>query len=244
VADAATETPTDETATGASTETGGSTEGGTATSPLLSGAPGADVVRPEGLPDTLWDADAKAPKWTDVTARLTRADELEAAETARKEGVPTEAKDYKLDPSGDALVGLDGKPAAIDAANPLAQAVTSVAHKHGLPQAVVSDFARAYIETELAGEKAIKEALDAEVAKLGDKATERVTAVQTFIRAHCGADADAAIAGLGSAGAVQAFEALMAKFTGATITTVPGQDVKAKSLAETWFPSMNKTKAA
>jgi hypothetical protein len=36
----------------------------------------------------------------------------------------------------------------------------------------------------------------------------------------------------------------MSKITGATVTAIPGQDAKPKGLTETWFPSMNKTKAA
>lgn len=249
MSDATTETPDAAAAAAAAAAAGASTESGASTdtsaaSATVSGGAGEDVLRPEKLPETLWDATAKAPKWDDVATRLARADELEAAETARKEGVPAKPEDYKLDVSGDPILGLDGQPAAIDPANPLATGVLAVAHKHGLPQAVISDLARTFVETEVKAEKGVKEALDAEVAKLGEKARDRVTAVQGFIKQHCGSNADAAIAGLGSAGAVQAWEAVMSKITGATVTAIPGQDAKPKGLTETWFPSMNKTKAA
>lgn len=211
----------------------------------VEGAPPADVIaeRPADLPESLWDDAAKAPKYGDIAALAARAADLEAAETARKDGVPADPKDYKFEPAGEAIVGLDGQPAAIDPANPLVTAVAAAAHKHGAPQALVSDLVRAFIETEVASEKGVKEALDAEVAKLGDKARDRVTAVQGFIKEHCGASADDAIATLGTAGAVQAWEAVMQKITGASMSAVQNQDAKPKGLVETWFPSMNKNAA-
>lgn len=226
---------------------GEATEAAAAGVDTVAGGEANDVIateRPADLPESFWDADAKAPKYGDIAARLARADELEQAETARKEGVPTESKDYKFEVDGEPILGLDGQPAAIDPANPLVGAVAGVAHKHGLPQAVVADLTRAFIETQVQDAKGIKEALDAEVAKLGEKARDRVTAVQGFIKQHCGESADAAIEALGTAGSVQAWEAVMAKLSGATITTPQGGDQKPKTVAETWFPNSMSNKAA
>lgn len=228
-------------AAGGDTTSGSATEAGAGGGDTVSGASGADLIveRPSDLPESFWDAEAKAPKYADIAARLAKADELETAATAAREGVPADPKDYKFEPAGEPLLGPDGQPAAIDPANPLVGAVAAVAHKHGLPQAAVSDLTRAFIETELAGEKGLQEALAAETAKLGDKAVDRVNAVSGFIKQHCGENADAAIAALGSAGAVQAWETMMTKLTGTAVGALPGAGAQ-KSAAEAFYPNMTK----
>lgn len=206
--------------------------------------PAAEVVeavveRPSDLPESFWDAEAKAPKWSDVATRLTRADELEAAETARREGVPEKVEAYVFDVAGDPILDAAGQPAVIDKDNPLAKAVAEVAHKHGVPQAVVSDLARAFVAGEVESEKALKAAMTAEVGKLGEKSGERVTAVKAFMTQHCGAHANEAIASLGTAAEIQAWEAVMTKLAGPPTSTV--QTNAGRKFGEGWFDkSMNK----
>lgn len=208
---------------------------------IVQGDPPADVVRPADLPETFWDATAKAPKYGDIAARLTRADELEAAETARVGGVPAEPAAYVFKPSGEPIKLADGTEAAIDPANPLATAVAAVAHKNGIPQGVVSDLARAFIETSMAGDKQVQDAVDAERAKLGDKATERVTAAEAFLKTHGATDEH--LAGLRAfPELIPVFEALQTKLTGATVTAPNGGP--ARKFGEGWFTSMPQPNAA
>jgi hypothetical protein len=203
----------------------------------------AAVSRPEGLDESFWDPEANSPKWTDVTARLARAAELEAAETARTADVPAKVEDYKLDIVGEPVLGLDSKPVAIDPKDPMAQAILEVAVAQKIPQGQMSALARAYAQAQVNGAKALQESVNAETAKLGDKAGERVQAVVNYIKQVAGDDADSAIKALWSAGAVVAWEKAMAAAGQQPITALQGQSAPKKSIAETWFPTM-KTKAA
>lgn len=203
----------------------------------VEGAPPADVVRPADLPESFWDDAAKAPKYGDIAARLTKADELEAALNAAKEGVPTEPGAYVFKPSGEPIKLPDGSEAEIDPANPLAQAIAAAAHKHGVPQAAVSDFARAFIETNIAGDAAVDQAVAAERAALGDKADDRVAATEAFLKAN-GATDDHIQSLRGFPSLVPLFEALQAKVTGAPIAAPTNQDGKPQSVASAFYPDM------
>lgn len=227
---------------GSETMDGASTEAAATGTPALEGAPAADVVRPANLPESFWDAATKAPKYGDIAARLTKADELEAAATARSEGVPAEPKDYVFKPDGEPIKLADGSEAAIDPANPLAQAVAAVAHKNGLPQAAVSELARAFIETNLAGDAEVDAAVAAEHAKLGDKATERVTAVETFLKAQGATDDQIGVL-RGFPTLVPLLEGLQTKLTGAAMTAAPS-DGKPVNIAASFYPNMPAAKAA
>jgi hypothetical protein len=84
--------------------------------PVVAAAP----ARPEGLPDTYWD-DAAGVK-PEAYSRLA---ELEAADAARRAGVPESADKYELKVA-DTIVGLDGKPIQFDAADPLVAGILPV----------------------------------------------------------------------------------------------------------------------
>lgn len=210
----------------------------------VEGAPPADVVRPADLPESFWDEASKAPKYGDIAARLTKADELEAAEASRAEAVPADPTGYEFKIAGDPILGPDGTALEIDASAQLAQAVAGVAHKHGLPQEVISDFARAAAEAELAVEQQFREALSAETAKLGANASARIGAVQRFIASACGDEARGVLETLGTASAVRGWELIMAKMGVKPVAPSSVPKPPARSIADVWFPSMAAKSAA
>ena len=82
--------PTDDTTS--TTPEGGAADTGSPPAAGDSGAPAAGVAaRPDWLPESFWDAEANTPKADDLTALIARAAELEAADEARKAGVPASA---------------------------------------------------------------------------------------------------------------------------------------------------------
>lgn len=197
------------------------------------------VVRPEQLPEDFWDAEAGAPKWNDVAARLTRAQELEAAEAARKEGVPSAADDYKLD-LPENVVGLDGQPLQLIADHPAAKQVKELAAKHGLPQAAFTDLLATYATLQVNDAKAQAEQFQAEakaeLEKLGANAKARVDAVKSALNASMPDKAQALLDVLGTAAAVEAVELLIASAkTPAIGATQQGAGDEPKTLAQRMY---------
>lgn len=176
----------------------------------------AAPARPDGLPDAYWD-DATGIK-PEAYSRLA---ELEAAELARAEGLPADPTGYKLEPA-EAVLDLNGQPITFDAADPLAQAMTGVFHKHGIGQAAVSDVLKAFAEVEIAGAKAQSDAIAAEIAKLGAEHPRRVAAVSNALTAAAGADkARLLLDKLSDAASFEALEALVNKATAPAVSGAP-----------------------
>lgn len=176
----------------------------------------AAPARPEGLPDAYWDDEAGIKP--EAYSRLA---ELEAAEAARREGFPEDATGYKLEPT-EAVLDLNGQPVTFDASDPLAQGMTAVFHKHGVPQAAVSDVLKTFAELEIAGAKANAEAIQAEIAKLGAEHPARVSAVSNKLTAVAGADkARALLDKLSDAASFEALEALVNAAKGPAVAGAP-----------------------
>lgn len=213
--------------------------------PAIESTPAA---RPEGLAESYWDSAANAPKWGDLTARVAKADELEAAATARAAEVPATADAYVFDIPGEPIKLPDGTVAKIDPADPLAQGFAKIAHENALPQAVVAQMARLYAETSVNANKtgaetiaaALAADLVAEKAKLGEGADARITAATAYVTQHAGEHA-AVLNDLIAEypGAVPALEALIARAAGPGVSTLPGQGIPPKSLKDAWFPNSN-----
>lgn len=184
------------------------------------GAAPAAPARPDGLPDAYWD-DAAGVK-PEAYARLA---ELEAAEAARREGVPESAEAYKLE-TDEPVLGADGQPVTFDADDPLAKAILPALHEAGLPQAAVSKILRAYAASEVEAVKAAQtEAaafVQAEQTKLGANHATRTAALHGQVIAAIGQDAAEALRQqMRSADAVIALEALVSKLQGPAIGAVP-----------------------
>lgn len=179
------------------------------------------ATRPEGLPDSYWDAEKNSLK-VDPAALvkdLKERDELKtfkAAEDVKALSRPQKADDYKLE------LPSDFKPPAgvefkLDTANPSLGQLKSIAHKHGLTQDAVNDILGVYAGNEVGTEARIATARQAEITKLGPSAPARVDAVTQWL---AGIDASAdkgdakALAGmLVTARHVEAFERIINRLT-------------------------------
>ena len=181
---------------------------------VMAAAPEAPAApaRPDGLPDTYWD-DAAGVK-PEAYSRLA---ELEAADLARREGVPESADKYELK-LGEEIVGLDGKPVQFDPTDPLAQAILPVLHE----QAGVEKLLAAFTKLEVEAAKAEQVHIAAEQAKLGAEHVKRTGAIHSSLVAAVGADgANAIRMQMRSADAVIALETLVSKLTGSAISAGP-----------------------
>jgi hypothetical protein len=180
--------------------------------PVIAAAP----ARPEGLPDTYWD-DAAGVK-PEAYSRLA---ELEAADAARRAGVPESADKYELKVA-DTIVGLDGKPIQFDAADPLVAGIMPVLHELGMSQEGVSKLLGAYAAQEIEAAKEQAAFVTAEQAKLGDAHKARTAAIHASVVAAVGADdAEAIRQSMTTAAGVIALEKLVAKVTGVAVGAAP-----------------------
>lgn len=205
------------------------------------GAAAETPVKPEGLADDFFDAETGV-KWGDLTERLKAGDEAIAREEAAKEGVPETADAYDWSLPED-LKGPDDKPVKLDMENPMIKLVSGVAHKHGLPNAFVQDLAKDYVEGELERGKQVEETRAAEIAKLGEKAEDRIKAASQFLQETFGAEGDddlgAAMTELMiSAKNIERVEAVMKKL-GAPGTVASSGDAEKDTLASL-YPTMVK----
>jgi hypothetical protein len=188
------------------------------TPPVAEAAPvaAAAPTRPDGLPDTFWD-DAVGVK----PEAFSRLAELEAADAARKAGIPESADKYELK-IADTIVGLDGKPVQFDATDPLAQAVLPVLHELGIPQEGVSKLLGAFAAQEIEAAKEQQAFVASEQAKLGAAHKDRTSALHGQIVAAVGAEqAEVIRQHATSAAAVIALENLMSKVTGVAVGAAP-----------------------
>ena len=183
-----------------------------AAEPVAPSAP----ARPDGLPDTYWD-DAAGVK-PEAYSRLA---ELEAADVARRAGVPESADKYELK-IADTIVGMDGKPVQFDAADPLVAGILPVLHELGLSQEGVSKLLGAYAVQEIEAAKEQAAFVASEQAKLGDAHKARTAAIHASVVAAVGAEqAEAIRLSMTSAAGVIALEQLVAKVTGVAVGAAP-----------------------
>lgn len=186
--------------------------------PAASSAP----ARPDGIPDAYWD-DANGVK----PEAYTRLAELEAAAADRAQGVPESADNYEL-ALPEPVVGLDGKPVAFDAEDPLVKALLPAFHEAGVPQAAFGKILQAYAAQEVADAKAEHEATEAFVAaeqvKLGAEHAKRTAAIHSAVTAAIGAEgAEAIRTQMRSAEAVIALETLVSKLQGPAMSAAPAK---------------------
>lgn len=179
------------------------------------------TTRPDGIPDSYWDADANTLKVdaAALAADLKERDELKtfkAAEDVRKGSLPANPDAYKLELPADfkAPPGVEFK---LDAANPALGHLKQFAHKHGLTQAAVTELLGVYAGNEVGSQAAVAEAKKAEIAKLGTTAPARVDNVLNWLSGMDSSSDRGDAAALGSmlvtARQVEAFERIITKLT-------------------------------
>lgn len=187
--------------------------------PAPAAAPAA-LQRPENLPDAFWD-DATGIK-PEAYARLA---ELETAAAARAAALPATPADYALDPT-EPVLGPDGQPVAADPEDPIIKAALPALHKHGVPQAAISEILRDVLKAQVDDAAALNaEAaahVTAEQTKLGAEHKARTAAIHNQVVAAIGADsAEALRLQMRSADAVVALETLVSKLQGPALSAAP-----------------------
>jgi len=180
-------------------------------------------TRPDGLPETYWDEATGVVK----PEAYTRLAELEAQIAAKAEGVPETPDAYVLE-LPEPVVGLDGKPVAFDAEDPLVKALLPAFHEAGVPQAAFAKILQAYAATEVAAAAAEQEVATAYVAaeqtKLGANHKERTAALHGQVVAAIGAEsAEALRMQMRSADGVLALEQLVSKIQGPAMSAAPAK---------------------
>ncbi|MBX5001883.1 hypothetical protein HJB72_28585 [Rhizobium lentis] len=175
-------------------------------------------VRPDYLPESLWDAETgfKADYFNELAATKAERDTLLANVPEKPDGYTVSLpQDFQL-PEGFEVP--DGE-SIIDEADPRVAAAREFAHSAQLTQEQFESLIAIGVQADIAEKTSIKEALTQQREELGARATERVNAVTTWLGAKIGGDLAAALAPmLYTAKQVQAFEKLMLLNRGA----VPG----------------------
>jgi hypothetical protein len=143
--------------------------------------------------------------------------ERRGLEESRKATLPKDAASYNLDlpadfklPDGVAWQWNLNDPVL----TPLIGQAKEWAFANGVNQEGFSKMMSLFAASQIHEQQLINRARSAEVGKLGANAAIRVDAVTTFLRGHLGdAHAKAIQSGLHTAAQIQAFEALMTRFT-------------------------------
>lgn len=168
-----------------------------------------EVARPDWLPEKFWNAEAKAPNVENLAKsyaelermREVKADELKQQwEQERLAGRPEAPDKYELPE-------IEAFDAETFASSPIVALWRQAAHEAGLGQEqfakVIEDYAK--VESEK-----IEQAKAAEIAKLGENATARLSAVSNWLNASFkGEELDAIRRMATDAAGVQALERLM-----------------------------------
>lgn len=157
--------------------------------------------KPEGLDDSLWDADNKTFKGDALYEKLTAAEKQakDLREKMGRRGAPPEkADDYKLEIPDDAPWKESFKED-----DPVWKSAKEIAHKYGLSQGQFGPFVKDFLDTAFKslaeGEGAqakeptaeeIAAAREAEISKVGPNGPAVVKAVSEFVRQNIGVHFD------------------------------------------------------
>ncbi len=177
--------------------------------------------RPEYIPEKFWDAEKGAPKIDELGKSYVELERL-AGELKRKVGAKREEWAKELE--AERLAHRPEKPEAYEAKLPedLAEAVElandhplmawwrEFAWERGLGAEEFNAGLERFVRWQLESAKAQEQALEEELAKLGDHGPQRVQHVEGWIRTRLGEDGVAALEPLlRSAAAIEALEKLM-----------------------------------
>jgi hypothetical protein len=190
-----------------------------AADPAAAAAPA--VTRPEGLPDSYWDATTNSLKVTpeDLIKDLKERDDLKAfkaADDVRRLAIPQTAEAYKVELPSDfkAPVGIEFK---FDANDPVLASARVQAHAMGASQDDFSKMLGLYAAAKVGEEAQIATARTREIEKLGSTAPARVDAVTNWLAGIDSSpdkgDAKALAGMLVTARHVEAFERIINRFS-------------------------------
>lgn len=190
------------------------TDGNTQTSQTQSQAP----ARPDGLPESFWDATTNKVKADSLNEVLAR----DAAAESRRLSLPAKVDEYKFETTKDFKLP-QGMEFALDQNNPLIPRLKEWALKNAIPQAELSNLTDMFGAYEIARQQSFKAGHDAQIATLGATGPQRVDAIKTWADAK-GYGALGKV--LFTADAVTAMEKIMAdmRSQGASGYTGNGRD--------------------
>lgn len=203
-------------------------------------AAGSEHVRPEHVPEALWDS-ASGFKIDDAVRQLTELQAFKAGEDSRKAAVPATADAYKLALSKE-FKAPEGVTFDLDESDPMFAFGRQVAHAMGADQAGFENLVGMYATMRAKEAKEIDGLVAKQMEVLGPKAQERVDAIKTFLSAKLGPDAPIIFGGqLQLAKGVEHLERLMRLTTSGG---VPGYSqsgraaAAAESVQDRWYPTM------
>lgn len=175
-------------------------------------------VRPDGLPDDLWD-DASGVKVGDLWAAHR---DLLAKEAERLADVPGADAAYDLSLPED-FKAPDGLEVEIKADDPLWAKFQEIGKEAGVPKAAFQKFVAAFADYQIAAQQADVEAYTAEKTKLGANADVRIKAADAWLKANLSEKQAAALGrALIEADGVEALEALIRLKSGPIAATGVG----------------------
>jgi hypothetical protein len=200
--------------------------------------------RPEYVPESFWDPEAKAVKAKEFGEHLTQLSELKAERDARLAARPENPDGYELEFPKDFKPEI---PIAFDANDPRVGLLNEFAHKHNWTQDEYSEALTIEAQKVAADYKAMETAAEVEKQKLGANGVARTTAVKTFLAGLLGADrAQVLMDRMVLASDVEVLEALQTKITnpgstnfngGGRDTSQPMPEIPTEKL---FYPSMHK----
>lgn len=167
--------------------------------------------------------------------------ERAALEELRKLTRPAEPTGYKLALPSD-FVQPPGIEFKFDETDPAVQLAREFAHKNDFSQPQFERMAAIYAAMKVQEITTLKAARDAEVAKLGATAVQRITAAETFLRGHLGDDLGKTMSNmLVTAKHVVGFERLMQKFanSGSGAFSPPRSPSEAPKISQQEYDGMS-----
>lgn len=166
-------------------------------------------VRPDWLPESIWDADKgfRKDQFDSLVA-------LKAETDSRAATLPTAADKYEVKLPADFKlpdgVELPQGEKVIDEKDPRVQAAREYAFKNKMSQADFESLLAFGANMDMAERSRLKDAVTAERDKLGGRAVDRIKAVTTWLDAKLGAETAASLhAMMFTSKQIEAFERLM-----------------------------------
>lgn len=168
-------------------------------------------VRPEFIPEDLWDPEAKAPKLDAVGERLKELDTLKATKSEIDATIVDDPAKIDFTAMVAEVKTDDGKQIEFDADDPLFKTVAAAVVEHKVPTAYLKPLVNAFVQSQMQLDVASREAAVAEFKSLGDKGKERVQSVHAALTRAVGADrATQFLGGVATKAQIEVLEGLIA----------------------------------
>lgn len=184
------------------------------------------MQRPDGLPDSFWDAEKNELKTADLITGYNDLSKFKTETEGRFATRPEAADKYALPEVKD--LGLpEGVDFTFDDKSPLFTAAREAAFNAGMSQAEFSEkLIKPYVQEQLAAYTKAEETYQTEMKALGENAQARIESVNSFLKANVSAEQAEALMGTAvTAKAVEAIEALITKANGTTFKAADKSNV-------------------